>query len=106
MQIAAARGTVEATSPKGKNVYAWRALSSHADPEVRRAGTQLASAGIVLCVASAAVAAAGAPSDAAFGRGLLVVGLPIAAGLYAMRWSATRRFGLALLILGVAIPND
>ena len=64
-----------------------------------------ASAAVVLCVGSAAVAAWGAPSDAAFGRGLLqllVVGLPIAAGLYAVRSPANRRFGTALLILGVA----
>jgi signal transduction histidine kinase len=50
------------------------------------------------------VAASGAPSDAAFGRGLLqllVVGVPIAAGLYAVRSPANRRFGTALLILGV-----
>jgi signal transduction histidine kinase len=65
----------------------------------------LALAGVVLCVASAAMAALGAPRDAAFGRGLLqllVVGLPIAAGLYAVRVPANRRVGTALLVLGVA----
>jgi signal transduction histidine kinase len=64
-----------------------------------------ASAAVALCLASAAVAASGAPSGAAFGRGLLqllVVGVPIAAGLYAIRSEANRRFGAALLVLGVA----
>ena len=62
-------------------------------------------AAVVLCIGSAGVAAWGAPSNAAFGRGLLqllVVALPVAAGLYAVRSPANRRFGIALLILGVA----
>ena len=85
--------------------YAWPALGSRADPAFAALQPYAASAGIALCVASAAVAASGAPSDAAFGRGLLqllVVGLPMAAGFYAMRSPASRRFGTALLLLGIA----
>jgi signal transduction histidine kinase len=82
-----------------------RWLGSLADPKFASLRPHAASLGAVLCVSSAAVAAWGAPTHAAFGRGLLqllVVGLPIAAGLYVVRSHANRRFGTALLILGVA----
>ena len=85
--------------------YAWQALGSRVDPTFAALQPYAASAGIALCVTSAAVAASGAPSDAAFGRGLLqllVVGLPMAAGFYAMRSPASRRFGTVLLLLGIA----
>src|SRR5438045_4113699 len=65
--------------------------------------TRLAVAGVVVCVAAVVVATTGASSDAAFGRGLLellVVGTPIVVGLYALRSSATRSFGIALLAIG------
>jgi signal transduction histidine kinase len=58
-----------------------------------------------LCACSVAVAASGAQGEGVFGRALLqllVVGLPFAAGLYAVRVPANRRFGIALLVLGVA----
>ena len=60
----------------------------------------------MLCVGSVVVAASEVPSGAAFGRGLLqflVVGLPIAAGMYAVRFPANQRFGAALLIVGVGL---
>src|SRR5689334_4116858 len=43
--------------------------------------------GAVLCLGAVAVAAVGAPADTAFGRGLLeclIVGVPIAAGVYVL----------------------
>jgi signal transduction histidine kinase len=82
-----------------------RWLGLRADPGFAALRPHAASLGVVLCVSSAAVAAWGAPNHAAFGRGLLqllVVGLPIAAGLYAVRSPANRRLGTTLLILGVA----
>jgi signal transduction histidine kinase len=85
--------------------YAQRTLGSRADPAVTALLPHMATTGVALAFVSAAIAASGAPSDAAFGRGLLqllVVGVPIAAGLYAVRSPANRRFGTALLILGVA----
>jgi signal transduction histidine kinase len=60
-------------------------------------------AGAAVSTAAVAAAAAGAPAEGAFGRGLLellVVGVPIAAGLYALRAPVNRRFGLALLAIG------
>jgi signal transduction histidine kinase len=86
--------------------YARRALGSRADPAYAALEPYVASAAVLLCLSSAMVAASGAPADAAFGRGLLqllVVGLPIAAGLYAVRSPANRGFGTALLILGFAL---
>jgi signal transduction histidine kinase len=85
--------------------YAQRTLGSRADPAVAALAPHMATTGVALAFVSAAIAASGAPSDAAFGRGLLqllVVGVPIAAGLYAVRSPANRRFGTALLIVGVA----
>jgi len=51
------------------------------------------------------MAAASARSDAAFGRGLLqllIVGGPIAVGLYALRAPVNKSFGIALLGIGFA----
>jgi hypothetical protein len=61
--------------------------------------------GAVVCVLAVAVAASGAPADEAFGRGLLellVVGVPMAAGLYALRAPVDARFGVALLATAFA----
>jgi signal transduction histidine kinase len=65
----------------------------------------LALAGALVCVGSVAVVAAEASSDAAFGRGLLqllIVGVPIAVGLYALRAPVNRSFGIAMLGIGFA----
>jgi signal transduction histidine kinase len=66
---------------------------------------RLAIAGAILCLAAVAMASSGAPSNQAFGRGLLellIVGVPIAAGLYALRARVNRSFGIALLAIGLA----
>ena len=65
----------------------------------------LALAGGLVSFATVLMAAAGASGDAAFGRGLLqllVVGLPIAVGLYALRAPVNRSFGIAMLGIGFA----
>jgi len=67
--------------------------------------TRLALAGALVCIGSVAMAAAAASSDAAFGRALLqllIVGVPIAVGLYALRAPVNRSFGIALLGIGFA----
>jgi signal transduction histidine kinase len=67
------------------------------------APSRLALAGVVVCTAAVTVATTSAAGDAAVGRGLLellVVGVPIAAGLYALRASVNRGFGIALLGVG------
>ena len=63
----------------------------------------VALAGGLVSVAAVALATSGAPSNAAFGRGLLellIVGTPIAAGLYALRAPVSANFGIALLLVG------
>src|SRR5215211_7445649 len=63
----------------------------------------VALAGALVSVAAVAVATSGAPSNAAFGRGLLellIVGTPIAAGLYVLRSPVSSNFGIALLLVG------
>ena len=65
--------------------------------------TRVAAVGALVCTASVAMATASASSDAAFGRGLLqllIVGGPIAVGLYALREPANKSFGVALLAIG------
>src|SRR3954465_6243243 len=65
----------------------------------------LAPAGVLVCVAAVWLVATSVPSDQAFGRGLvelLIVGTPIAAGLYVLRSPANRRFALALIGIGSA----
>jgi signal transduction histidine kinase len=65
--------------------------------------TRLAIAGTVVCVGAVALAAAGSRGDAAFGRALLealIVGVPIAVGLYALRAPINASFGIALLGIG------
>jgi signal transduction histidine kinase len=61
--------------------------------------------GVLVWVLAIAIAAAGAPADQAFGRGLLellVVGVPLAAGLYALRAPVDKRFGIGLLVTAFA----
>jgi signal transduction histidine kinase len=65
----------------------------------------LAVAGALAVTGAVALASTGASGDAAFGRGLLealIVGVPIAAGLYALRTPGNARFGVALLAIGFA----
>src|SRR4051812_43021951 len=72
-----------------------RALQPRSAPAERAAAARLAILtrwlavmGAAVCVTSVVFAGAGASSEAAFGRGLLqllVVGVPIAVGLYALR---------------------
>jgi signal transduction histidine kinase len=74
---------------------------------LRRSGgeTRLAIAGALVCIGAVALAAAGSRGDAAFGRALLealVVGVPIAVGLYALRAPVNASFGIALLAIGFA----
>jgi signal transduction histidine kinase len=67
--------------------------------------TRLAVAGGLVCLGAVTMAAASARGDAAFGRGLLellIVGGPIAVGLYALRAPGNRSFGVALLGIGFA----
>jgi hypothetical protein len=84
-----------------------QALRTRADVSapaaVARAPGLLGMVGAVVCAAAVAVSAAGSPSDAAFGRGLLellIVGTPIAAGVYALRAPVNATFGIALLTIG------
>ena len=56
-----------------------------------------------MCAGAVTLAAAGAPSEDAFGRGLLellIVGGPIAVGLYALREPRDKRFGVTLIAVG------
>jgi signal transduction histidine kinase len=65
----------------------------------------LAVAGALVWVGAVALASTGASGDAAFGRGLLealIVGVPIAVGLYALRAPVNVSFGIALLAIGFA----
>jgi signal transduction histidine kinase len=65
----------------------------------------LAAAGVVVCAGAVVIAASGARSDAAFGRGLLellIVGVPIAVGLYAVQAPENTKFGIVLLGIGFA----
>jgi signal transduction histidine kinase len=68
-----------------------------------RPDARLGVAGAVLCVGATAVAASGTPSDAAVGRALLellIVGVPIAAGLYALRAELNPAFAVGLVAVG------
>lgn len=70
-----------------------------------RLDARLALAGVLVCVAATVVAAVGAPSDAAVGRALLellIVGLPIATGLYVLRAEINQGLAVALLTIGFA----
>src|ERR1044072_5858647 len=67
--------------------------------------TPLAIAGTLVCIGAVALAAVGSHGDAAFGRALLealIVGVPIAVGVYALRAPVNRSFGVALLGIGLA----
>jgi signal transduction histidine kinase len=83
-----------------------RQLRSTEAPSLRT-GVQapLAIAGALVTVGAVVLASTGASQDAAFGRGLLealIVGVPIAVGLYALRTPGNASFGLALLAIGFA----
>jgi signal transduction histidine kinase len=65
----------------------------------------LAVPGIAVCGLAVVMASSGVPADQAFGRGLLellVIGVPMAAGIYALRTPLDVRFGVVLLVLSVA----
>jgi signal transduction histidine kinase len=84
---------------------AQEALGARAQPVAGALEARLALAGAVVCIGSVGTAAAAASSDAAFGRGLLqllIVGCPIAVGLYALQAPVNRSFGIALLGVGFA----
>jgi len=69
------------------------------------AATSLTVAGPIVCAGAVAVAATGAPTGQALGRGLLellAIGVPMAAGIYALRAPATARFGVALVVCSLA----
>src|SRR3954469_242591 len=83
--------------------YAQQVGTARARPDPDAWIARVAFAGVMVCVAAVALAAAGASSDQAFGRGLLellIVGVPIAAGLYALREPGNKPFGVALLGIG------
>ncbi|HZB05017.1 MAG TPA: histidine kinase [Thermoleophilaceae bacterium] len=85
--------------------YAPQVLGARAQPRSHALEARLAVAGVLVCVGAVAMAAASAQSDAAFGRGLLqllIVGVPIAVGLYALRSPVNKSFGIALLGIGFA----
>jgi signal transduction histidine kinase len=68
-----------------------------------RLETRLGLAGAALCVGATAVAASGAPSDAAVGRALLellIVAVPVAAGLYVLRAELNPAWAIALVTVG------
>jgi signal transduction histidine kinase len=82
-----------------------QAVGARAQPVPEALEPRLALAGGLVCLAAVGMAAASAQSDAAFGRGLLellIVGGPIAVGLYALRSPVNRSFGVALLGIGFA----
>jgi signal transduction histidine kinase len=92
-----ARGVVVAIS------YAQEVVGARARPAPEAFEARVGLVGVLVCVASVAMAAASTSSDAAFGRGLLqllIVGGPIAVGLYALREPANKSFGVALLGIG------
>src|SRR3954462_6373206 len=79
----------------------WRSRTRTRDAPVPF--TALTIAGALVCVVAVSVVAASVPSDQAFGRGLvelLIVGAPIAAGLYVLQTGAHTRFGIALICIG------
>src|SRR3954466_12987031 len=83
--------------------YAPELLGARARSAPHGLEARLALAGVLVCVGAVAMAVASAPSDAAFARGLLellIVGGPIAVGLYALREPDNRSFGVALVAIG------
>jgi signal transduction histidine kinase len=67
--------------------------------------TALAMIGATICLLSVAIAASGAPAGEKFGGGmfaLLIVGVPLVAGLYALGTATGTRFGVGLLALSCA----
>ena len=71
----------------------------------RRLRTALGIVGAALCLVSVGFVVYAAPADEAVARGtisFLVIAVPIAAGLYALRVPENARFGLALVAAGLA----
>src|SRR6478735_9246221 len=71
----------------------------------RRFRAALGVVGAVLCLVSVGFVVHSAPADEAVARGtisFLVIAVPIATGLYALRVSETARFGFALVAAGLA----
>jgi signal transduction histidine kinase len=84
-------------------ISARRLIGVQVDRAAPRPGARVGAAGAALCLGAAAVAASGAPSNAAVGRALLellIVGVPIVAGLYALRAELSPAFAVALLVIG------
>src|SRR5690349_12428946 len=82
-----------------------RLFQARAGAAPRGSSVPLAVSGALLCTAAVVMAAGNAPADAAFGRGLLellIVGVPIAVGLYAVRAPINASFGIAMLGIGFA----
>jgi signal transduction histidine kinase len=80
-------------------------VGGRAPPAPHALESRLAFAGALVCLGAVGMAAASAQGDAAFGRALLqllIVGGPIAVGLYALRSPVNRSFGIALLGIGFA----
>jgi hypothetical protein len=85
-----------------------RPLESSSEPWARRLSAHgatpwLPAISILVCAIAVAFAASGASPEAAAGRALLellVVGVPLAAGVYALRSPATAPYGVALLAVG------
>ncbi|HET8785133.1 MAG TPA: histidine kinase, partial [Candidatus Limnocylindrales bacterium] len=85
-----------------------RPLESSSRPWERRSAARgarpwLSVISILVCVTAVAFAASGASPEAVAGRALLellVVGVPLAAGLYALRSPATASYGIAMLAIG------
>src|SRR3954452_12251189 len=83
--------------------YARRLAGAQSRPPPAALEARLALAGALMCAGAVTMAVAGASTEDAFGRGLLellIVGGPIAVGLYALRQPGNRSFGVALLAIG------
>src|SRR4051794_29254803 len=89
----------------GAVTYAHGALASPVRLARENRDRWAAACGVIVCAASVVAATWAAPEDAAFGRALLqlvVVGLPLSVGLFALRTPACRRYGIALVTMGFA----
>jgi signal transduction histidine kinase len=81
------------------------AFAARTAPVRKGLQVRVAVAGALVCAGAVAVSSTNASSDGAFGQALLeflIVGVPIAAGLYALQTPLNARFGLALLAIGFA----
>src|SRR5918997_3754466 len=72
-------------------------------PDPHSRAPLVAALGALVCAGAVAVASAGAPPEVAFGRGLLqflIIAVPIATGLYALRAPVGPSLGIAMLATG------